>query len=71
MKRDKGDDKAERKSWAHRRRSIDQKTNLEDEDLVSLDGVEVVVHGKEDLGGNERGEGLEHREAPIPTSFYI
>lgn len=26
--------------------------DLEDEDLVSLDGVEVVVHGEEDLGGN-------------------
>lgn len=44
-------------------------TNLEDEDLVSLDGVEVVVHGEEDLGGNERGEGLEHRETPHSNKF--
>lgn len=24
---------------------------LENQDLVSLDGVEVVIHGQEDLGG--------------------
>lgn len=48
-------------------------TSLEDEDLVSLDGVEVIVHGQEDLGGNERGEGLVHRvsclQIPIPTIY--
>lgn len=41
------DDKAERKL-----------TDLEDVDLVSLDGVEVVVHGQEDLRENGRGEGF-------------
>lgn len=31
--------------------------NLEDVDFVSLDGVEVVVHGQEDQEGSKHGDG--------------
>lgn len=34
-------------------------TNLEDENFVSLDGVEVVVHGEEDQKGSKHGDGGE------------
>lgn len=33
---------------------------LEDVDLVSLDGVKVVIHCQEDLIRNRRGERLTH-----------
>lgn len=51
----------ERRAIRQRRRAeliTKDLTNLEDVDLVSLDGVEVVVHGQEDLSGNRRGEEL-------------
>lgn len=40
-------DKAERRGLAPE--------NLEDKDLVSLDGVEVVIQGEEDLRERRRG----------------
>lgn len=35
-------------------RTAEDQTRLEDEDLVSLDAVQVVVHGQEDLEENRR-----------------
>lgn len=34
-------------------------TYLEDKDLVSLDSVEVVIHGQEDQEGSKHGNGGE------------
>ncbi len=45
----------------------EDRTELEDEDLVSLDGVEVVVHGEEDLGVNTQRVSCLH--IPISTVY--
>lgn len=42
------------------RPSQKNRADLKDEDLVSLDGVEVVVHGEEDLGGDGTQVQSEH-----------
>lgn len=40
--------------------STEDPLKLEDVDLVSLDGVKVIIHCQEDLIRNRRGEGLVH-----------
>lgn len=42
---------------AIRQRERAEPANLEDVDFVSLDGVEVVVHGQEDQEGSKHGDG--------------
>lgn len=46
------------RTWRRRKRRKEEEgskaEDLEDVDLVSLDGVEVVVHGQEDLGEKQR-----------------